>query len=257
MKRFIGLVAILSFAVALSSTPVVAQPDHSTSDAVGEIASAAGREFVVGAKKIAVPFIVVGRTVVDGVAFVLLKGEQGVIYVAETAVFGLKYVVKGAKFILVKTAQGIRWVALEALRAAEIIFEAALEVTELIIEDVAYVLIQLEEGFVYVVKKLAQAGQIVIRGVKYVVKVTADGIVWITEQTWNAIKKGASWARDKLIAAKVRARLSAALASGSVGADTIQYFQTMSVNADASANLRRLSAASYAACLAFQAAYGR
>src|SRR5947208_1164189 len=99
MRKFISLLTILAVAVALSA-PAMAQVDHSASGAVGAAADVAGHEFVQGAKQIAKPFIVVGKTVIEGAGFVILKGEQGLIYIAEDAVVGAKYLVKGAKFVI-------------------------------------------------------------------------------------------------------------------------------------------------------------
>jgi len=256
MRKIISLFTVLAFAMAVATVSFAA-PDHSLSNEAGAAAADAGSGFVAGAKKIAVPFIVVGTTVVDGVSFVLLKGEQGIIYVAEDVVFGLKYVAKGAKFVLIQTAKGVRWVAVQALIASEIILEAALEVTELVIEDVSFVLIKVEEGFVFVAKQALEAGKVVIRGVKYVAEKTAEGIIFVAEQTEAAIKKGLRWAADKAIAIKIRAKLSTALLAGGVGADTVSYFQTMSINADASPHLRKLSQASYNCVAAFNAQFNR
>lgn len=256
MRKVISLFSILAFTLALS-VPCFAGPNHDISDAVGAAGNAAGAEFVVGAKKIANVFIVVGKTVVDGTAFVLLKGEQGVIWVAEETVYGLKYVAQGAKFVIIQTAKGIRWVALEALKAGEIILEAALEITELVIEDIAFVLIKVEEGFVFVAKKAIQAGKVVIRGVTYVAQKTAEGIIFVAEATANAIKKGLRWAADKAIAVKIRTKLANSLIAGGVGPDTVSYFQQMSINADASAHLRKLSTAAYNAVVAFNTTYNQ
>jgi hypothetical protein len=256
MRKLISLFTVIAFALVVSSASFAA-PDHTLSGEAGAAAAQAGEGFVLGAKKIAVPFIVVGKTVIDGVAFVLLKGEQGVIWVAEETIYGLKYVAQGAKFIIIQTAKGIRWVAIEALKAGEIILEAALEVTELIIEDIAFVLIKVEEGFVFVAKKALQAGKVVIRGIKYVAEKTAEGIIFVAESTANAIKKGLRWAADKAIAVKIRTRLVGSMLAGGVGSDTMTYFQGISINADASSHLRKLSLASYNACTAFNAAYNR
>jgi hypothetical protein len=255
MRKFIGLLMILSFTLALSG-PTLAQPDHGVSDALGAEAALAGQSFVKGARKIAVPFIVVGKTVIDGAAFVILKGEQGIIYVTEEVVFGLEYVVKGAKFVIIKTAQGIRWVAVEALKAAEIIFTAVLDVAELVIEDVVYVLIKLEDGVAFVAKKLVQAGRLVIKGVKYIVQKTADGIVWVTEQTWNAIRKGAAFAREKYIVVDIRARLSTGLMAGpGCHPADLEFFQNVSIDQNNSVGLRKLAGAAYAAAKAFTETY--
>lgn len=256
MRKFISLFTVLAFALVLTGSSFAA-PDHSASEAVGQAAAQAGEGFILGAKKIAVPFIVVGRTVVDGVAFVLLKGAEGVIWVEETAIYGLKWVANGAKFVIIQTAKGVKWVAVEALKAGAIILEAALEVTELIIEDVVYVLIKVEEGFVFVAKKAVQAGKAIIRGVVYVAEKTAEGIIFVAESTANAIKKGLRWAADKAIAVKIRTKLSGSLLAGGVNADTMTYFQGLAINADASPHLRKLSQASYNACAAFNAAYNR
>ena len=256
MNKIISLFSVIAFALALS-TASFAAPNHDLSGAVGDAAAVAGEGFVAGAKKIAVPFIVVGRTVVDGAAFVLLKGEQGVIWVAEEAVYGLKWAANGAKFVLIQTAKGIRWVAVEALKAGAIVLEAALEVTELVIEDVVYVLVKVEEGFVFVAKQAIKAGRAVIRGVVYVAEKTAEGIVFVAEATHNAIVKGLRWAADKAIAVKIRTKLAGSLLAGGVTSDTMTYFQGMSINADASGHLRKLSTAAYNACAAFNAAYNR
>lgn len=256
MRKFISLFSVLALVFSLS-VPAFAGPNHDLSNAAGEAAQVAGEGFVAGAKKIAVPFIVVGRTIVDGTAFVLLKGTEGVIWVAEETVYGLKYVANGAKFVLIQTAKGIRWVAVEALKAGAIILEAALEVTELVIEDVAYVLIKVEEGFVFVAKKAVQAGRAVIRGVVYVAEKTAEGIIFVAEATHNAIKNGLRWAADKAIAVKIRTKLAGSLLAGGVQADTMTYFQGLSINAEASPHLRKLSTAAYNACAAFNAAYNR
>jgi len=261
-----SLLTLLAFAVALAA-PASAQVDHSTSTAVGAAADVAGHEFVDGAKQIVKPFIVVGRTVLDGAAFVILRTEQGVIYVAEDAFvvlkdaaeaakYAAKYIVKGAKFVVVKTAQGVRWVAVEALKAGEIIFDAVLDLAELVVDDVTFVLIKLEDGMAFVVKEAVKAGQVVIKGVKYVVRKTADGIVWLTENTWNAIKAGANWTREKYIVADIRTRLSSDLLAGS-GAPSfdMEFFQNVASDQHNSSGLRKLANASYAACKAFRETY--
>ena len=256
MRKIISLFTVLAFAMAVASASFAA-PDHSLSDNAGAAAADAGAGFVSGAKKIAVPFIVVGTTVVDGVSFVLLKGEQGLIYVGEDVVYGLKYVAQGAKFVLIQTAKGVRWVAVQALIAGEIILEAALEVTELVIEDTVLVLIKVEEGFVFVAKKAVEAGKVVIRGINYIAEKTADGIIFVAEKTEAAIKKGLNWAADKIIAIKIRAKLSGALLAGGVQSQTISDFQTTSINANASPHLRKLALAAYNCSVAFNAQYMR
>jgi hypothetical protein len=256
MRKFISLFSILAFSLVLSSA-AFAGPNHDASAAVGEAAAQAGSEALLGAKKIAKVFVVVGKTVVDGTAFVILSGAEGVVWIAEETVYGLKYVAKGAKFVIVQTAKGIRWVAVEALKAAEIVLEAALEVTELVIEDVVYVLIKVQEGFVFVAKQAIKAGKVVIRGVVYVAEKTMDGIVFVAEATANFIKKAAGWVADKTIAAKIRVKLASALIAGGVNANTLSDFQTTSVNASASPHLRKLATAAYNACTAFNAQYNQ
>lgn len=257
MRRIIGLMAILAFALTLSPALVMAEHDHSASNALGEAASQEGREFVQGAKKIAVPFIVVGKTVVDGVSFVVFKTAEGLVWIAEETVVGLQYVVKGAKFVVIKTAQGVRWVAVQALKAGEIIFDAVVDLAELVIEDVVYVLVKLEEGVAFVARQAIKAGKIVLKGVEYVIQETAEGIIWVSKATWNAIKAGASWTRDKVIAANIRQRLSGALLAGGASQDTLNYFNSLNTNAGASAGTRRLAGAALAACQAFNAAYAK
>lgn len=256
MRNFNKLLLVTVLVLSAASAGRAA-PDHSASGVVGAAASFAGAEFVAGARRIAVPLIVVGRTVVDGVAFVLLKGEQGVIWVAEESIYGLKYAVAGARFVLLETARGVRWIALEALAAGEIVLDAALAVTELVIADATYVLIRLEEGFTFVAKQSVAAGRVVIRGVRYLARKTADGVIFVAEATADAIDRGLHWAADKALAAGIRARLAAALTAADVGADSLGYFQTFSVNADASAHLRRLALAAYNCGTAFNAAYRR
>ena len=256
MRKVISLFSVLMFALVLSHASFAA-PDHTVSGDLGAAANTAAEGFVLGAKKIAVPFIVVGRTVVDGVAFVLLKGEQGVIWVAEESIYGLKFVAQGAKFVIIQTAKGIRWVAVEALKAGTIILDAAIEVTELVVEDVSFVLVKVEEGFVFVAKEAVKAGRAVIRGVVYVAEKTADGVIFVAEATEALIKKGLRWAADKAIAIKIRTRLAGSLLAGGVQADTMTYFQGLSINAEASPHLRKLSTAAYNACAAFNAAYNR
>lgn len=259
MFKNLSLVAVLAMSLISSAVPAVAgsNHDHSASGVVGEAALQSGRDFVAGAKKVAEPFIVLGKTVVDGTTFVMLKGAQGVIYVAEEAVVGLKYLAKGAKFIIVKTAQGIRWVAVEALKAVEIVFDAVIDVAELVIDDVVYVLVKVEEGVVFVAKKALAAGKVIIKGVKYVAKETVEGIVWVSEQTWNAIKAGATFARDKVVATNIRTRLSSAMATGAVSENTIAYFSNMAANTSASESTRKLAAAALAACQAFNGVYNK
>lgn len=260
MRKLFGLMTILAFALVVTH-PVVAGPDHSISGEVGAAASVAGKGFVEGAKKIAVPFIVVGKTVIDGTAFVILKGEQGIIYVAEEMVYAAKetakYIVKGAKFVIVKTAQGIRWVAVEALKAGEIIFEAVLDVAELVIEDTIYVLVKLEEGVTFVAKKALEAGKIVIKGVKYVLKQTVEGFVWVAEATWNAVKAGANWTREKYLVADIRTRLHSDLLLNGCGApkSDLVFFRNVAADEKNSAGLRKLSRAALDACNAFTASY--
>ena len=156
----------------------------------------------------------------------------------------------------IKTAQGIRWVAVEALKAGEIVFDAVLDVAELVIDDAVFVLIKLEDGVAFVTKEAIKAGQVVLKGVKYVVRKTADGVVWLTEHTWNAIKAGANFAREKYIVADIRTRLSSDLLAGS-GAPSMDmtFFQNVSSDDHNSAGLRKLASASYAACKAFRESY--
>ncbi|MBI3893752.1 MAG: hypothetical protein HY303_19710 [Candidatus Wallbacteria bacterium] len=257
MRRIFGLLAILAFALTLSPALVMAGPDHSASSAIGEAANQEGHAFVQGVKKIAVPFIVVGKTVVEGVSFVILKTDQGLVWVAEEAVVGLQYVVKGAKFVVIKTAQGIRWVAVQAIKAGEIIFDAVVDLAELVIDDVTFVLIKLEDGVAFVAREAIKAGKVVLKGVEYVIQETADGIVWVTKATWNAIKVGAAWTRDKIVAVNIRQRLSGALLAGNVGQDSLDYFQSLASNAGASAGTRRLAGAALAASQSFNAAYAK
>lgn len=258
MRNSIGLAAILALAATVA--PVSAAPDHSLSDGLGEAAAVAGKGFVAGAKKIAVPFIVVGRTAIDGVAFVILKGEQGLIYVAEETVYAAKetakFVVKGAKFVYVKTAQGLRWVAVEALKAGEIIFDAVVDVAELVIEDTVYVLIKVEEGVTFVAKKVVQAGQVVIKGVKLVLRETAEGFVWLAETTWNGIKAGANWTREKWLTADIRTRLHSDLLVGcGAPAMDVTFFRNVASDEKNSSNLRKLAKAALDANTAFTATY--
>lgn len=257
MKKFISMVAFLAMGVALTVSPVVAADghDHSASTAAGEAALVAGRDFVTGARRVAEPFIVLGKTVIDGTTFVMLKGAQGVLYVAEETLVGLKYVAKGAKFVIIKTAQGVRWVAVTALEIGEIVFDAALDIAELVIEKTAYVLVRIEDGVVFVAKKALAAGKVVVRGIKYVAKETAEGIIWVTEQTWNAIKAGATFARDKVVATNMRTRLSTAMLAGAVSDSTLAYFSSMAANTAASDSTRKLGRASFAACQAFNQVY--
>lgn len=254
MHSISRLFVILALALVISG-PSWAAPDHSASTAIGAAADQAGASFLAGARRIARPLAVVGRTAVDGVAFVLLKGEQGVIWVAEEAVHGLQYVKEGARFILIQTARGVRWLALEALAAGEIILDAVCEVTELVIEDLAFVLIKVEQGFAFVAKKAVQSGRVIIRGVVHVAQKTAEGIVFVAEATANAIQSGLRWAADKALVLKIRARLAGALVAGPVGADSLAYFQSLSVSADASAHLRLLARAALNASEKFNAAY--
>jgi len=255
MRKFMSLLTILAIAVAFTA-PAMAQVDHSTSTAVGADADIAGHEFVEGAKEIAKPFIVVGRTVLDGAAFVILKGEQGIIYVSEDVAVGLNYLVKGAKFVIIKTAQGVRWVAVQAILAGEIIFDAVLDLAELVVDDVTLVLIKLEDGVAFVAKEIAKAGKVVLKGITYVVRKTADGIVWLTDKTWNAIKAGAKWTREAFISTDIRTRLSSDLLVGA-GSNSLdmEFFQNVAADNDNSARLKKLAGAAYAACKAFTQTY--
>jgi len=259
MRTYIGLATILALSLAVSA-PVVAAPDHSLSSEAGADAAVAGKGFVEGAKKIAVPFIVVSRTVIDGAAFVILKGEQGLIYVAEDSVYAAKetakYIVKGAKFVYIKTAQGIRWVAVEALKAGEIIFDAVLDVAELVIEDTVFVLIKVEEGVTFVAKEVVKAGKVVIKGVKLVLHETAEGFVWLAETTWNGIKAGARWTREKWLTADIRTRLNSdhLLGCGAPEMD-LTFFRNVAADEKNSPQLRKLARASLDASVAFSATY--
>ncbi len=258
MRSFIAVLAILALTLTVSPSLVLAAGpahDHTASGALGEAASQEGAAFVEGAKKIAKPFIVVGKTVVDGTQFVIFKTAQGVVWIAEEAVVGLKYVAKGAKFVIVKTAEGVRWVAVQAIKAGEIIFDAVVDLATLVIEDVVYVLVKLEEGVVFVAKKAVEAGKVVVNGIEYVAHKTIDGVVWVSRKTWDGIKAGASWTRNKIIATNIRQRLAGALAIGQVGDSTMSYFEKISINSGASASTRRLARASLAACKAFNAEY--
>lgn len=259
MRKLMGLATIFALSMAVTA-PVFAAPDHSLSQEVGAEAAVAGKGFVAGAKKIAVPFIVVGKTVIDGVSFVILKGTEGLIYVEESTVYAVKetakFIVKGAKFIYIKTAQGLRWVAVEALKAGEIIFDAVIDVAELVIEDTVYVLIKVEEGVTFVAKKVVQAGQVVIKGVKLILRETAEGFVWLAETTWNGIKAGAKWTREKWLTADIRTRLHSDLlvGCGAGGAD-LTFFRNVAADEKNSSNLRKLAKAALDANTAFTATY--
>lgn len=259
MQKFIGLATIFALSMAVTA-PVFAGPDHSLSDAVGAEAAVAGKGFIAGAKKIAVPFIVVGKTVIDGASFIILKGSEGIIYVAEETVYAAKetakFVVKGAKFVFIKTAQGLRWVAVEALKAGEIIFDAVVDVAEIVIEDTVYVLIKLEEGVTFVAKKVVQAGVVVVKGVKLVLRETAEGFVWLAETTWNGIKAGAKWTREKWLTADIRTRLHSDLLVGcGAPASDITFFRNVSADEKNSFGLRKLAKAALDANTAFTATY--
>lgn len=254
MHTISRLFVILALSLVISS-PSRAAHDHPVSTTVGAAADQAGANFLAGARRIARPLAVVGRTVVDGAAFVLLKGEQGVIWVAEEAIHGLRYVKEGARFVLIQTARGVRWLAVEALAAGEIILDAACEVTELVIEDLAFVLVKVEEGFVFVAKQAARCGRVIVRGAVHVARKTADGIVFVAEATANALQNGLRWAADKALVLKIRARLASALISGPVSADSLGYFQSLSESAEASAHLRLLARAAFNASEKFNAAY--
>ena len=259
MRKFIGLMTILALSLAVTA-PVVAAPDHTISSDVGAAAGEAGKGFVDGAKKIAVPFIVVGRTVIDGAAFVILKGEQGLVYVAEETVYAAKetakYIVKGAKFVYIKTAQGIRWVAVEALKAGEIIFDAVVDLAELVVDDTVFVLIKVEEGVTFVAKSLVTAGKVVIKGVKLVLHETAEGFVWLADATWSGIKAGAKWTREKWLTADIRTRLYSDLLAG-CGAPSmdISFFRNVAADEKNSPNLRKLAKAALDGSTAFTATY--
>ncbi|MBI4871901.1 MAG: hypothetical protein HY814_10100 [Candidatus Riflebacteria bacterium] len=255
MKNLV-LLAIMALVLAWTPMPVLAV-DHSASNQIGEAANQEGQAFITGAKKIAEVFIFVGKTTIEGVNFIILKGVQGVVYIAEDAVIGAQYLVKGAKFVIVKTAQGVRWVAVQAIKAGEIIFDAVVDLAELVIEDVAYVLIKLEDGVTFVARQAIKAGKVIIKGIEYVAHETAEGIIWVSKATWGAIKAGAAWTRDKIVAANIRQRLSGALLAGGAGPDTVSYFQNLSTNAAASPGTRRLAGAALAACLAFNTAYAK
>lgn len=259
MRSLIGLMCALSLTLAVTC-PVFAGPDHTVSQEVGAAAAEAGKGFVTGAKKIAVVLTVVGKTVIDGAAFVILRGEQGIIYVAEETMYAskelAKYVVKGAKFIYIKTAQGLRWVAVEALRAGEIIFDAVVEVAVLVIEDVEFVLIKLEQGVTFVARKAIEAGQVIVKGVKLVLRETADGLVWLAEASWNAIKAGAAWTREKALIADIRTILQVNFIAGcGAGAGDIRFFRNLSADEKNSPELRRLARAALDANVAFTATY--
>ena len=259
MRKFIGLATIFALSMAVTA-PVFAAPDHSLSSDVGADAAVAGKGFVAGLRKIAVPFIIVGRTAIDGVAYVILKGDQGIIYVAEESVYAAKetakYIVAGAKFVYIKTAQGVRWVAVEALKAGEIIFDAVLDVAELVVEDTVFVLIKVEEGVTFVAKKLVQAGQVVIKGVKLVLHETAEGFVWLAETTWNGIKAGANWTREKWLTADIRTRLHSDLLIGcGAPAVDVTFFRNVSADEKNSSGLRKLAKAALDANTAFTATY--
>jgi len=257
------MVAVLALAMVCpamaADQKIVPGADHSISSEVGTAANAAGAQFVQGAQRVVEPFIVLGRTVIDGVQFIMLKGAQGVIYVAEDMVMGIKWVAKGAKFVIIKTAQGLRWVAVQALEIGEIILDAVCDAAILVIDGVHYVLVQLEDGVIYVAKKTIEiankVGHAIINGVEYVVHKTVDGIVWVTKATFEAIKKGAAWARERVVIANMRTRLAAALLAGGVGPDTLAYYQSMSVSTNATPGLRKLGAAAYAACKTFNEVY--
>jgi len=261
MKSTFGLAIALAFAMTLSPALVNAAPqaDHSASNELGQAVSQEGQLFVGGARQIAQPFIVVGRTTVEGVSFVMLKTAQGVAWVAEESVVGLQYAVQGAKFVAIKTAQGIKWVAVQAIKAGEIVFDAVIDLGELVIDDTVYVLIKLEDGVAFVAKEAAKAGKAVLKGVQYVAQKTADGIVWVTTNTLSAIKAGAAWTRDTLICANIRQKLSGAMLTPGSGVpqDMVEYFSNFAGNPQASAKLRRLAAAALAASNAFNAAYAK
>lgn len=260
MRSTMKMYLALGLSLSLACTGVLADADpqggrHELSAEFGAAAGEAARDFGQGVKKVATPFVVVGKTVIDGVAFVTLSSAAGLVYVAEDAILGVKYLAKGAKFVLINTAQGAFWVAVGAIAAGAIVFDAVVDLSELVIEGVVYTLVKLEQGVTFVAKSALKGGQIVIGGVIYVMKETAEGIVWVTVKTWNAIKAGANWSRSSVLVASVRSRLSRALLAGDVGQSTLDYFRTMATNAKASPNLRRVAGAALAACTSFNAAY--
>jgi hypothetical protein len=262
-RRIACLALALSVSIACSGVragaPTPGKGDqagrHALSAEFGAAAADAGRDFAGGARRVATPFVVVGKTAIDGVAFVVLAGATGTVYAAEEAILGAKYVAKGAKFVLIKTAQGAFWVAVAAIVAGQIVLDAVEGITELVIEGVVYVLITLEQGVAFVAKTALATGRVVLGGMTYIMKETAEGIVWVSEQTWKAIKAGASWTRNSVLVANVRTRLSKALLSGDVGDGTMSYFRDMAANPHAGPDLRRLASASHAACAAFNATY--
>lgn len=259
MRKLIGLVSLLSLAL-MAAPPVAAAPNHTVSEHVGAAAAEAGKGFLAGARKVAVVLTVAGRTTIDGIAFVILKGEQGIIYVAEESIYACKdvakYIVKGARFIYVKTAQGLRWVAVEALQAGEIVFEAVVDVAVLVIEDVEFVLIQLEQGVTFVARKALEAGRVIVKGVKLVLRDTVDGLVWLAESSWGAIKAGAAWTREKALIGDIRTILQANFLAGcGAGAGDIRFFRNLAADEKNSPALRRLARAAHDANVAFTATY--
>jgi len=164
--------------------------------------------------------------------------------------------VKGAKYIYIKTAQGLRWVAVEALKAGQIVFDAVLDVAELVVEDTVFVLIKVEEGVTFVAKELVKAGKVVIKGVKLVLHETAEGFVWLAETTWNGIKAGANWTREKWLTADIRTRLNSDHLAGCGAPDfDIEFFKNVAADDHNSPRLRKLARAALDASVAFTNTY--
>lgn len=252
-------IAALALALGLAGTANAA-PGHALSGEAGAAAAEAGKGFVAGARKIAEEFVIVGRTTIDGVTFLVLKGAQGIVYVAEDTAYAAgqmgRWLVKGAKLVYIHTAAGLRWVAVEALKAGEIVFDAVVDVATLVIEDTEYVLIQLENGVTFVARKLVAAGQVVVKGVRLVLRETAEGFVWLADAAWDGIKAGAVWAREKWLVADIRTRLDADhLVGCGAPATDLAFFRNVAADERNSKGLRTLARAALDGSVAFTGTY--
>ncbi|RKY67537.1 MAG: hypothetical protein DRQ24_12725 [Candidatus Latescibacterota bacterium] len=224
------------------------------SDEIGDVASevgAAGDEAGQSALHNAGQAVIfMGKAIVNGVEFVILKSAQGTIMVLAASVKGMEMAVEGAKFVMLKTKEGVIWVAEQMIIAGEIIVNTACQVVSIIIDGIEYVVVKLAEGITFVAKKVwelaVETGELIVKGVKYVIRKTKQGIIWVANKTKML-------ARRATLATEIRMNITSGLAMGGVGQRKIRYFNRRSTDKDPV--IARLGKACLIASEAFNQAY--
>jgi hypothetical protein len=270
--RTILVLALLSFSgsasfaieepssVDILNTPSEPQPTagagiHGASGLVGNAAHQAGEEFVKGLRQIAQPFVVVGRTVKNGVKYTILRGAQGIVFVSESLSYGLGKIAEGIEVIAIETAAGVRWVTVQAIKAGKLVIDEAVKTVQFVIDGVIYVAAQVGEKFVYVTQKALElavrTGRLVYDGVTYVYNKTVDGVIWVNEQIVGAFRATYLLARNTFVAYRIRRKLTTSLWFGIGIKENMEYFRQESTDPDADPATRRLAESALEAAEAY------